>query len=44
MLYIAKQNLLQFYEASSLGGVGVPLPIVRATLGGFEMILGALCL
>ena len=43
-LIMAKQNLLQFYEASGLGGVGVPLPTVRAAIGGFEMILGALCL
>ena len=43
-LIMAKQNLLQFYEASGLGGIGVPLPILRAAIGGFEMILGALCL
>ena len=43
-LIMAKQNLLQFYEASGLGGFGIPLPTVRAAIGGFEMILGALCL
>ena len=43
-LIMGKQNLLQFYEAAGLGGVGVPLPTVRAAIGGFEMLLGALCL
>jgi hypothetical protein len=43
-LVIGKQNLPQFYEAGGLGIVGVPLPTVRAVIGGFEMILGVLCL
>ena len=43
-LIMGKQNLLQFYEAAGIEGVGVPLRIMRAMIGGFEMILGALCL
>jgi hypothetical protein len=43
-LVMGKQNLLQFYEASGLGVVGVPLPTGRAVIGGFEMLLGIFCL
>jgi hypothetical protein len=43
-LIMGKPNLLRFYEAAGLGGVEVSLPTVRAVIGGFEMILGALCL
>jgi hypothetical protein len=41
---MGKQNLLQFYEAAGLGIVGVSLPTMSAVIGGFEMLLGALCL
>ncbi len=43
-LIMGKQNLLQFYQAAGLGGLGVSLPTVRAVIGGFEMLLGVLCL
>lgn len=43
-LIMGKQNLLQFYDAVGLGMIGVPLPTVSAVIGGFEMLLGALCL
>jgi hypothetical protein len=43
-LIMGKQNLLRFYEAAGLGGVGVSLPTMRAVIGGFEMLLGVLCL
>jgi hypothetical protein len=43
-LIMAKPNLLLFYEATGLGIVDLPLPTVRAVIGGFEMILGVLCL
>jgi hypothetical protein len=43
-LVMGKQNLLRFYEAAGLGGVGVSLPTMTAVIGGFEMLLGVLCL
>jgi len=43
-LIMGKQNLLQFYGAAGLEVVGVPLPTIRAVIGGLEIILGALCL
>jgi hypothetical protein len=43
-LIMAKHSLLQFYEAAGLGAVAAPLPTVTAVIGGFEMILGVLCL
>jgi hypothetical protein len=43
-LVMGKQNLLRFYEAAGLGGVGVSLPTMSAVIGGFEMLLGVLCL
>jgi hypothetical protein len=32
------------YEAAGFGVFGLPLPTLSAVIGGFEMILGALCL
>jgi hypothetical protein len=43
-LVMGKSNLLRFYDAIGLGGFGVPLPTLSAAIGGFEMLLGALCL
>jgi hypothetical protein len=43
-LIMGKANLLRFYEAAGFGGVGLPLPGVSAAIGGFEMLLGVLCL
>jgi hypothetical protein len=42
-LVMAKATLLRFYDASGFGGFGVPLPTVSALIGGFEMLLGVLC-
>jgi hypothetical protein len=43
-LLMGKANLLGFYEAAGVGVLGVPLPTVRALIGGFEMLLGVWCL
>jgi hypothetical protein len=43
-LVMGKANLLGFYEAVGLGVFGIPLPTVRALIGGFEMLLGVWCL
>jgi hypothetical protein len=43
-LVMGKSNLFRFYDAIGLGGFGVPLPTLSAAIGGFEMLLGALCL
>jgi hypothetical protein len=43
-LIMGKANLLRFYEAAGFGGFGVPLPGVSVVIGGFEMLLGVLCL
>jgi len=43
-LLMGKPNLLRFYEAAGLGIFGVPLPNLSAAIGGFEMLLGVLCL
>jgi hypothetical protein len=43
-LVMGKPSLIRFYEATGLGVVGLPLPTVSAVLGGFEMLLGVLCL
>ena len=43
-LVMGKANLLGLYEAAGLGGLGLPLPTLRAAIGGFEMLLGGLCL
>jgi hypothetical protein len=42
-LVMGKAHLLRCYDAIGLGGVGVPLPTLSAAVGGFEMLLGALC-
>jgi hypothetical protein len=42
-LLMGKPNLLGFYDAAGLGIFGVPLPTLSAALGGFEMVLGVLC-
>jgi hypothetical protein len=43
-LVIGKPNLTRFYEAAGLGVFGIPLPTLSAVIGGFEMLLGVLCL
>ena len=43
-LVMGKANLLRFYDAAGLGGFGIPLPTVSLLIGGFEMLLGVLCL
>jgi hypothetical protein len=43
-LVMGKAHLLGFYEAAGLGGLGLPLPTLSAAIGGFEMLLGVLCL
>jgi hypothetical protein len=43
-LVMGKSQLLQLYTAAGLGAMGVPLPTVSAWIGGFEMLLGVLCL
>ena len=42
-LMMGKANLLRFYDAAGFGDFGVPLPSVSAAIGGFEMLLGVLC-
>jgi hypothetical protein len=42
-LIMGKANLLRFYEAAGLGGFGVPFSGVSMVIGGFEMLLGVLC-
>ena len=41
---MGKPNLLRFYDAAGFSIFGVPLPILSMALGGFEMLLGVLCL
>jgi hypothetical protein len=43
-LVMGKANLLRFYEAAGFGVFGLPLSTLSAAIGGFEMLLGALCL
>jgi hypothetical protein len=43
-LVMGKPTLIHLYEAAGLGGVGVPLPTISVAIGGFEMLLGVLCL
>jgi hypothetical protein len=43
-LVMGKPNLLQLYAAVELGGFSMPLPTVRAVIGGVEMLLGVCCL
>ena len=38
--FMAKKNLLGFYESAGLGFFGLPLETVRAALGYFEIGLG----
>jgi hypothetical protein len=42
-LVMGKANLLGFYDAAGLGVLGIPLPTLSAAIGGFEMVLGVLC-
>jgi hypothetical protein len=42
-LAMGKPNLIHVYDAAGLGIVGVPLPLLSAWLGAFEMLLGLLC-
>ncbi len=42
--FMAKKNLLGFYQAAGLGSFGLPLEFVRAGLGFFEMGLGVAAL
>jgi hypothetical protein len=41
---MGKANLLRFYDAAGFGVFGVPLPTLSGAIGGFEMLLGVLCL
>jgi hypothetical protein len=43
-LVMGKPTLLPFYDAAGFGVFGVPLPSMSAAIGGFEMLLGVLCL
>jgi hypothetical protein len=43
-LIMGKATLLRFYDAAGFGVLGLPLPVLRAAIGGFEMLLGVLCL
>jgi hypothetical protein len=43
-LVMGKATLLRFYDAAGFGIFGLPLPSVSAAIGGFEMLLGVLCL
>jgi hypothetical protein len=43
-LVMGKPTLLQLYDAAGFGVFGVPLPAVSAVMGGFDMLLGVLCL
>jgi hypothetical protein len=43
-LVMGKPNLIHFYDAAGLGILGVPLPLLSAWIGAFEMLLGVLCL
>jgi hypothetical protein len=43
-LVTGKATLLRFYEMAGFGVFGVPLPTLSAAIGGFEMLLGGLCL
>jgi hypothetical protein len=43
-LLMGKSTLLRLYDAAGFGIVGVPLPTLSAALGGFELLLGVLCL
>jgi hypothetical protein len=43
-LIMGKATLLRFYDAAGLGVLGLPLSTLSAAIGGFEMLLGVLCL
>jgi hypothetical protein len=43
-LVMSKANLLRFYQAAGFGLVGVALPTLSTAIGGFEMLLGVLCM
>jgi hypothetical protein len=43
-LVMGKANLLRFYAAAGLGVFSIPLPTLSAAIGGFDMLLGGLCL
>jgi hypothetical protein len=43
-LVMGKAHLLRFYEMAGFAALGVPLPTLRAVIGGCEMLLGVLCL
>jgi hypothetical protein len=43
-LVMGKATLLRFYEMAGFTALGVPLPTLRAVIGGCEMLLGVLCL
>jgi hypothetical protein len=43
-LVMGKANLLRLYQAAGFGLVGVPLPTLSTAIGGFEMLLGILCM
>jgi hypothetical protein len=43
-LVMGKPHLLHFYDVVGLGGFGVALSTVSTVIGGFEMLLGVLCL
>jgi hypothetical protein len=43
-LVMGKPNLLRLYDAAGFGVFGVPLPTLSMAIGGFEMLLGVLCL
>src|SRR5262245_5455488 len=42
-LAMGKAILLRLYQAAGFGLVGVPLPTLSMAIGGFEMLLGVLC-
>jgi hypothetical protein len=42
-LVMGKANLLRFYDAVGLRVLGLPLPTLCTAIGGFEMVLGVLC-
>ena len=43
-LAMGKPNLIHFYDAAGLGILSVPLSLLSAWIGAFEMLLGLLCL
>jgi hypothetical protein len=43
-VFMAKSNLLGFYQAAGLGALGLPLETIRAGIGFFEIGLGVAAL